>query len=74
VEEVDVAEGIAVNGDDVGVDCLRSAETIGSRGPLTRRYRVRRQYLAAWNDLIRQYQPAKSLDDVQGGGDDQPDA
>jgi hypothetical protein len=46
-------------------DCLRSAEKIGSRGPLTRRYRVPRQYLAAWNDLMRQYQPAKSLDDVQ---------
>jgi hypothetical protein len=46
-----------------------------SRGALTRRYRIpREQYLAAWDDLIREYHPAKSLEDVLGAGDDQPDA
>jgi len=45
------------------------------RGDLTRRYRIPRgQYLAAWDDLIRRYHPAKSLEDVLGSGDDQPDA
>jgi hypothetical protein len=45
------------------------------RGPLTRRYRIpRAQYLAAWDDLIREYHPARSLEDVLGAGDDQPDA
>jgi hypothetical protein len=45
------------------------------RGELTRRYRIPRdQYLAAWDDLIREYHPAKSLEDVLGAGDDQPDA
>jgi hypothetical protein len=45
------------------------------RGPFTRRYRVpREQYLAAWEELIREYHPAKSLEDVLGSGDDQPDA
>jgi hypothetical protein len=44
-------------------------------GALTRRYRVpRAQYVAAWEDLIREYHPAKSLEDVLGAGDDQPDA
>jgi len=44
-------------------------------GALTRRYRIsREQYLAAWDDLIREYHPAKSLEDVLGSGDDQPDA
>jgi hypothetical protein len=44
-------------------------------GALTRRYRIRReQYLAAWDDLIREYHPAQSLEDVLGAGDDQPDA
>jgi hypothetical protein len=44
------------------------------RGPLTRRYRIpREQYLAAWNDLIREYHPAKSIEEVWGA-DDQPDA
>jgi hypothetical protein len=45
------------------------------RGPLTRRYRIPRdQYLAAWDALIREYHPARSLEDVLGSGDDQPDA
>jgi hypothetical protein len=45
------------------------------QGALTRRYRVpREQYLAAWEELIRQYHPAKSLEDVLGGEDDQADA
>jgi hypothetical protein len=45
------------------------------RGAFTRRYRVpREQYVAAWEDLIREYHPAKSLEDVLGGDDDQPDA
>jgi len=45
------------------------------RGELTRRYRVPRgQYLAAWDELIREYHPARSLEDVLGSGDDQPDA
>jgi hypothetical protein len=45
------------------------------RGPLTRRYRIPRdQYLAAWDALIREYHPARSLEDVLGAGDDQPDA
>ncbi len=45
------------------------------RGELTRRYRIPRdQYLAAWNDLIAEYHPARSLEDVLGAGDDQPDA
>ena len=44
-------------------------------GELTRRYRIPRdQYLAAWEELIRQYHPAQSLDDVLGSGDDLPDA
>jgi len=44
-------------------------------GALTRRYRVpREQYLAAWDALIREYHPARSLEDVLGAGDDQPDA
>ena len=44
-------------------------------GALTRRFRIpREQYLAAWNDLIRKYHPARSLEDVLGAGDDQPDA
>jgi hypothetical protein len=44
-------------------------------GALTRRYRVPRdQYLAAWDELIRQYHPAASLEEVLGSGDDQPDA
>jgi hypothetical protein len=45
------------------------------RGELTRRYRIpREQYRAAWEDLIREYHPAKSLEDLLGGEDDQPDA
>jgi hypothetical protein len=45
------------------------------RGELTRRYRIPRdQYLAAWDALIREYHPARSLEDVLGSGDDQPDA
>jgi hypothetical protein len=45
------------------------------RGALTRRYRVPRdQYLAAWEELIREYHPARSLEDILGSGDDQPDA
>jgi hypothetical protein len=45
------------------------------RGPLTRRYRIPRdQYLGAWDDLISEYHPARSLEDVPGAGDDQPDA
>jgi hypothetical protein len=45
------------------------------RGELTRRYRVPRdQYLAAWDALIREYHPARSLEDVLGTGDDQHDA
>jgi hypothetical protein len=44
-------------------------------GALTRRYRIpREQYLAAWEELIREYHPARSLDDVLGSGDDLPDA
>jgi len=44
-------------------------------GALTRQYRIpREQYLAAWEELIREYHPAKSLEDVLGSGDDQPDA
>jgi hypothetical protein len=44
-------------------------------GALTRRYRIpRERYLAAWDELIREYHPAKSLEDVLGAGDDQPDA
>jgi hypothetical protein len=44
-------------------------------GALTRRYRIpREQYLAAWDDLIREYHPARSLEEVLGEGDDQPDA
>ncbi|HEV7574139.1 MAG TPA: hypothetical protein VGQ21_21795 [Thermoanaerobaculia bacterium] len=44
-------------------------------GELTRRYRIpREQYLAAWEELIREYHPAKSLEDVLSGDDDQPDA
>jgi hypothetical protein len=44
-------------------------------GALTRRYRIPRDhYLAAWDALIRQYHPARSLEDVLASGDDQPDA
>src|SRR5436305_14209525 len=44
-------------------------------GPFTRRYRIPRdQYLAAWQELIREYHPAKSLEDVLGEDDNQPDA
>jgi len=44
-------------------------------GALTRRYRIPRdQYLAAWEELIREYHPASTLEDVLGSGDDQPDA
>jgi hypothetical protein len=44
-------------------------------GPFTRRYRIpREQYLAAWHDLIARYHPARSLEDVLGAGDEQPDA
>ena len=44
------------------------------RGELTRRYRVpREQYLAAWEELIARYHPARSLEEVLGSGD-QPDA
>jgi hypothetical protein len=36
--------------------------------PLTRSYRIPRvQYLGAWEDLIREYHPAKSLEEVLGG-------
>jgi hypothetical protein len=50
-------------------------EADSPRGPLTRRYWMpRAQYLGAWNDLIREYHPAKSLEDVLGAGEDQPDA
>jgi len=39
-------------------------------GPLSRRYRIPRdQYLAAWEELIRQYHPARSLEEVLGGDD-----
>jgi hypothetical protein len=39
-------------------------------GALTRRYHVpREQYLGAWEDLIREYHPAQSLEDVLGGDD-----
>jgi hypothetical protein len=45
------------------------------RGSLTRSHRIpREQYLAAWDGLIREYHPARSLEDVLGAGDDQPDA
>ena len=45
------------------------------RGEPTRRYRIPRDhYLAAWDALIREYHPARSLEDVLGSGDDQPDA
>jgi hypothetical protein len=45
------------------------------RGELTRRYRIPRdQYLAAWEELIAEYHPARSLEDVLGSDDDQPDA
>jgi hypothetical protein len=45
------------------------------RGAFTRRYRVpRKQYLGGWEELIREYHPAKSLEDVLGSGDDQPNA
>ena len=45
------------------------------RGEFTRSYRIPRdQYLGAWDDLIREYHPARSLEDVLGSGDDQPDA
>jgi hypothetical protein len=45
------------------------------RGAFTRRYRVSRdQYLAAWDDLIREYHPAKSLEEVLGAAEDQADA
>ena len=48
--------------DDVIVEC-------------NRRYRVpREQYLAAWDELIREYHPARSLEDVLGTDDDLPDA
>ena len=44
-------------------------------GEFPRRYRVpREQYFAAWEELIREYHPARSLEDVLGDGDDQPDA
>jgi hypothetical protein len=44
-------------------------------GAFTRRYRIpRAQYLAAWEELIREYHPAKSLEEVLRGDDDQPDA
>jgi hypothetical protein len=44
-------------------------------GAFTRRYRIPRdEYLAAWEELIREYHTAKSLEDVLGEGDDQPDA
>jgi hypothetical protein len=45
------------------------------RGALTRRYRVpREQYLAAWEELIREYHPARSLEEVLGGDEDAVDA
>jgi hypothetical protein len=71
-EDADEAWRIAIlpAGKDVVV-----LEGDAPHGPFTRRYRIpREQYLAAWNDLIRRYHPAKSLDDFLGAGDDQPDA
>jgi hypothetical protein len=45
------------------------------RGSLTRRYRIPRdEYLAAWDDLIRRYHPAKSIEEVLGGDEDALDA
>src|SRR5258706_10882157 len=44
-------------------------------GPLPRRYRISRErYLAAWDELMRRYHPALSVEDVLGAGDDLPDA
>ncbi|HEX3578602.1 MAG TPA: hypothetical protein VHY33_08575 [Thermoanaerobaculia bacterium] len=41
----------------------------------TRRYRLPREhYFAAWEELIAEYRPARSLEDVLGSDDDQPDA
>jgi hypothetical protein len=71
-EDADEAWRIAILAVDNDVFIL---EGDTPRGPLTRRYCIpREQYLAAWEDLIREYHPAKSLEDVLGGDDNQPDA
>ena len=61
---------IVAEGNDVFI-----LEGDAPHGELTRRYRIPRdQYLAAWEELIREYHPARSLEDVLGAGDDLPDA
>jgi hypothetical protein len=71
-EDADEAWRIAIlaAGSDVFI-----LEGDAPRRAFTRRFRIpREQYLAAWNDLIREYHPAKSLEDVLDAGDDQLDA
>ena len=71
-EDADEAWRIVIlaHGNDVFI-----LEGDAPRGELTRRYRVPRDhYLAAWDALIREYHPARSLEEVLGEGDDQPDA
>jgi hypothetical protein len=71
-EDADEAWRIAILARDNDVFLL---EGDTPQGALTRRYRIpRAQYLAAWEELIREYHPAGSLEDVLGGDDDQPDA
>jgi hypothetical protein len=71
-EDADEAWRIAILA--AGTDVL-ILEGDTPRGEFTRRYRIPRdQYLAAWEELIREYHPAKSLEDVLGEGEDQPDA
>jgi hypothetical protein len=71
-EDADEAWRIMILAQDNDVFIL---EGDAPRGSLTRRYRIpREQYLAAWDELIREYHPARSLEDVLGSGEDQPDA
>jgi hypothetical protein len=61
---------IVAHGNDVFI-----LEGDSPKGPLPRRYRIPRDhYLAAWDELIRQYHRAVSLEDVLGGDESPADA
>ena len=71
-EDTDEAWRITILAVDTDVLIL---EADSPHAPPTRRYRIPHdQYLAAWEELIREYHPAKSLEEVLGGGGDGADA